>query len=518
MPKEFLKNIEPRDYQKEIFESCKDKNCLIILPTGVGKTLVALMLVIDRMKKFPLNKILFLAPTRPLAEQHLSYFKKHLPEMFAEMNLFTGKIQAPQRKKIWQRSDIIFSTPQCIGNDLKKRLYSLDEVSLLIEDEVHRCVKNYSYTFVAKKYLEQSKTTQIIGMTASPGTDKKTINAICEKLEIEKIEMRNRESKDVKEFLQELNFKIIKLEFPKKFQEINELIKKIYQRNIRILQENNLINGPANKITILEAQRKISLSIKQNPSDYSLYAGASAAASALKISHAIELLETQTLYSLDSYLNNLKQDAAKNQSKAVKKIVASPEFTQAKTIIQDLISQEKEHPKLLELKDLINEKVKANPKYKTIVFTQYRDTVQKICDELKKINITAKPFVGQTKKGESGLSQKEQKKIIEEFSRNEFSVLCATSIGEEGLDIPEVNAVIFYEPIPSAIRTIQRRGRTARLMPGELIMLITKNTRDEIYYWSSFQKEKRMNNAVSSITEDLNSGKINFNNNQKQLF
>ena len=96
------------------------------------------------------------------------------------------------------------------------------------------------------------------------------------------------------------------------------------------------------------------------------------------------------------------------------------------------------------------------------------------------------------KKGETGLSQKEQQEIIKQFSLGEINILCATSIGEEGLDIPEVNAVIFYEPVPSAIRKIQRAGRTARLMPGELIILVTKNTRDEAYYWASFHKEKKM--------------------------
>src|SRR3989338_5596052 len=126
---EFLKDILPRDYQQKIFETCKGKNCLVVLPTGIGKTLVALMLAIERLQKFPESKILFLAPTRPLAEQHLNYFRKHLPELFATMELFTGKVEAPKRKKLWQNADIIFSTPQCIANDLKNALYNLEDIS-----------------------------------------------------------------------------------------------------------------------------------------------------------------------------------------------------------------------------------------------------------------------------------------------------------------------------------------------------------------------------------------------------
>ena len=525
MPEKFLQNIKPRDYQKQIFEKCVEKNCLVVLPTGIGKTLIALMLAIDRMKKFPLEKIVFLAPTRPLAEQHFEYFKKHLPELFAQMELFTGKVKAEQRKKIWQRTDIIFSTPQCIANDLKNCLYDLSEVSLLIEDEAHRCVKNYSYTYVAKKYNEQAQNKRILGLTASPGTDKKTIQTICNCLLIEDVQIRTRDSEDVKQYLQELKFNTIKLEFPKKFDDIRKALKKIYEQNVEDLKKRQILFGPANKITLLECQKRIMRNISTGNKNFNLYHGASSCAQAIKISHAMELLETQTLYSLNNYFQSLFEQANKNQSKAVKKLIAAPEFNYAYNLMQELIAEKLEHPKLLELKAIIDDRISKNPNAKIIVFSQYRDSVTKICKELNSINnVSAKVFIGQAKKSrigqeDSGLSQKEQQEIIRDFSAGKFNILCATSIGEEGLDIPEVNAVIFYEPVPSAIRKIQRAGRTARLMKGELIMLVTKNTRDEAFYWSAFHKEKRMHNAIKSIQEDMenNNNKIKLNNEQKKL-
>jgi ERCC4-related helicase len=108
MPDKVLSHIKPRKYQQEIYDSCKDKNCLVVLPTGIGKTLIGLMLSIYTQKRFPATKTLFLAPTRPLAEQHLAYFKKHLPELFAQLTLFTGKTPANKRQEYWENSDIIF--------------------------------------------------------------------------------------------------------------------------------------------------------------------------------------------------------------------------------------------------------------------------------------------------------------------------------------------------------------------------------------------------------------------------
>lgn len=506
MPQEVLSKIKPREYQQKIFESCKEKNCLVVLPTGVGKTLIALMLSVYTQKKYPASKTLFLAPTRPLAEQHLAYFKKHLPELFAELALFTGKTQAKDRRKIWETSEIIFSTPQCISNDLENNLYTLEEVSLLIEDECHRCLKNYAYTKIAEVYKEQAKNQKILGLTASPGTETEKIKQIAINLGIETIELRTRDSEDVKEYLQDLEFNVIRLEFPEEFKEIDELIKSVYDKKVQELKNRRLLFGPPTKTNIIKLQQQ--LMANRVSGDFNRMIGASVAAQAIKISHLIELLETQTLYTSANYIRNIYEQAAKRQSKAVQKIVKIKEFNQASMKINELLAKNAEHPKLLQLISLMEESIKENPKNKTIIFSQFRDTVIKISEELNKIpNIKAETFVGQAKKANSGLSQKEQQEIMNKFRAGEINVICATSIAEEGLDIPEVNSVIFYEPIPSAIRSIQRRGRTARLMKGKSIILITLDTLDEIFYYTSMSREKRMYKSIESVKDDLDAGK-----------
>ena len=163
----------------------------------------------------------------------------------------------------------------------------------------------------------------------------------------------------------------------------------------------------------------------------------------------------------------------------------------------------KEHPKLEKLREILEEKLKNNKEFKAIVFTQYRDNVLKIKEYLESHNINCEVFVGQAKKRNLGLSQKRQKEILEEFRYGLINVLISTSVGEEGLDIPEVDAVIFYEPIPSAIRKIQRAGRTARTREGEIIVLFAQKTRDEAYYWASWHKEKKMYRLIEKINGEL---------------
>jgi len=495
--------MDPREYQSSIFETAKDFNTLVVLPTGTGKTMIAFLLAKHRIESFPGSKILFLAPTKPLVEQHYRYFTENLPGLYAELQILTGKIDAAKRQKLWPKTDIIFSTPQTIANDLKKKRIDLSEVSLLIEDEAHRCTKSYDYTYIARNYLQNAKNPRIIGMTASPGSDHQTIKDICECLGIEKIESRDRESSDVKPYLQELKVDIVEIEFPAELQAIRVLLNEMYDKKIQELKNRNLLFGPISKKNLLMLQFKLGRMASAGKAHFNVLKGLSVCAQAIKLSHAMELIETQGITPLKRYFQNLFEQANNNQSKAVKQIVKNPLFGKAYSEVIRLEGK-MEHPKFQKLKEIMQSEIISNPKSRFIVFSQYRDMASLISKELNKIEgLKASLFVGQLKKDNIGMSQKEQAAIIEGFREGKINVLTSTSIGEEGLDLPEVNVVIFYEPIPSAIRKIQRQGRTARLKPGKLITLMTKGTRDETYFWAAHHKEKKMKKVIKDIQSDF---------------
>ena len=433
MPYSFLKDISPREYQKKIFETCREKNCLVVLPTGIGKTLIALMLTIERLKKFPEKKVLFLAPTRPLAEQHFFYFKKHLPELFATLELFTGKIKAEKRKKLWQNAEIIFSTPQCVENDLKNNVYDLEEVSLLIEDECHRCLKNYAYKFVVEEYKKESKAQRILGLTASPGTESSKIKEIAKNLGIEAIEIRTRESEDVSPYIQKLKFIIAKINFPEEFEEIKEPLKELYLKKVEELKNRKLLFGPSTKTNILELQKRIMRMISTGNRNFNILAAASACAQAIKLQYCLELLETQTLSSLQRYFLAIFEQAKQGKSKAVQQLIKQPKFNQAYIKTTELIAKKIENPKLARLKELVEEEFKKSKIKRIIVFAQYRETLVKICKRLNELQgVNARVFVGQAKKGTgedaTGLSQKEQQEMIRDFTFGKINVLCASSV------------------------------------------------------------------------------------------
>ena len=93
--------------------------------------------------------------------------------------------------------------------------------------------------------------------------------------------------------------------------------------------------------------------------------------------------------------------------------------------------------------------------------------------------------------------------MVKEFEDIAFTL----QIGEEGLDIAEVNQVIFYDNVPSSIRFIQRRGRTGRKDTGKLVVLIAKNTIDETYYWIGRRKMSAAKSMGSKMTKVLEKNK-----------
>ena len=499
-----IKNFTPRLYQETILATCAVKNTLVVLPTGMGKTNIFLMLSAHRLRLYPNSKILFLGPTRPLIDQYYETFKSYFEIDEKEMAIFTGFVSPEKRAQLWKDAKIIFSTPQGLENDIISGRINLENVSLLGIDEAHKAVGDYAYVFVAKQYNKKSRFPRILALTASPGSDLEKIDEVCKNLYIEEVEVRTDNDPDVKPYIKEIDIKWVNVELPKPLLEIQKYIQDFLKERLEKLKKWGVLQRKdlsfVNKKDLLSLQAQLRARAASGERDFVLWNAISITAEIMKISHALELLETQGIVSLYNYLKKIQVESASTKVKAVKNIVKDLNFRSALIKTENLYNEGVQHPKLIELQKIVDEEIKKKKDIKIIVFNQYRDNALNIVNVLNKMeNIQAKLFVGQQKKGDTGISQKMQKEILNEFKEGKFNVICMTSVGEEGLDIPKVDLVIFYEPIPSAIRHIQRRGRTGRQEKGRVIVLLTKKTRDEGYRWSAFHKEKRMHRILNKL-------------------
>ncbi len=524
--------IEARLYQQVLAaDVLKKGNTMIVAPTALGKTIVATLVAADRLEKVKNSKILVLAPSKPLAIQHESTFKEFLT---VPCSSITGAVKTDERVKRWEESQIISATPQTVESDLLKGRYSLKDVSLVVFDECHHGVGSYSYVYLASRYVKESKFNLILGLTASPGSDKEKIKEVCDNLYIQSIVVKTEEDNDVRPYFNPVAIDWVRVKLSSELEKIKTHVDKALKIRLKGLKNMGVIRTVSvNKLDILKARGRVQSAIARsvNPKK-ECFQAISILSAVINIQHSQELIETQGVVTFNKYVARLR----KKKTKAAKSLIQDPNFGKAIYLAREAEKHGLEHPKLKKVTDIIKKELGQNGQTKLqsdryvkdadqksskiMVFTQYRDSLEMIHQKLEKEGIKSAKFFGQASRdGEKGLTQKEQKEIIKAFKIGEYDVLLSTSVAEEGIDIPAVDLVILYEPVPSEVRMIQRRGRTGRKRSGRVKVLITNGTRDEGYYWASVNKERRMKHQLidPDVLEELNSNAIERMENEKRV-
>ena len=506
-------SLEERKYQLAIAVHAIEDNTLVVLPTGLGKTAVALLVAAMRLRACG-GKILMMAPTKPLVDQHLKMFADKLIEpdgdreaMGSGFALFTGETPTDERKEMWKSSRVIFATPQVIKNDIISGRYSLKDVSLLIVDECHRAVGNYAYVFIADEYMKTGKNPLILAMTASPGSKEEKLMDVCYALSVKIVETRTEENADVRPYIHEREIKYVNITLPPELEHAVILLKKLLEDRLRTLGDLGYIVPSADKLT-MSALNGINAQIQRMIADRNTdaYLAASLHAEIMKIRHAVTLAESQGSEILKAYLNKLSAEGmSPSGTKASQRLCRDALFI---SLLKDTDEWEFELlPKFETTFKLVSEQLEEYPESRIIIFANYRDTVLALCDYLVKKGVDARKFIGQASKDSvKGLTQKKQIETLSEFKDGVFKVLIATSVGEEGLDVPSTDLVIFYESVPSEVRSIQRKGRTGRHGSGTIYVLVTKGTTDETFTHVSRVREKAMTKGIRSLSATAASG------------
>ena len=512
------RTIEFREYQKNIADSATNRNTLVILPTALGKTVVSVIMCADMLYKYRDKRVLVMAPTRPLVGQHLKLFSSVLKILEEQIASITGKTPPEYRGAVWSKKEVrlVLATPEIVKNDLNEGRLQLRDFSLLVFDEAHKAVKDYSYTSIAREYTSQAPFPTILALTASPGAERKRVQEVCDNLFIENIEYRNEDDLDVKPYVNPIDVKWEWFSLSEEHRFIASTLRSMLHERLRWLIQRGVLKKRSvewvfkRDLISLGEELRYTIELTMAEQRAFLYAALANQSAALTLMYCLELIESQGAFSLKAFLNRIEQQEAGKTHPALLK---HPNIIEIRTLLDNVTNEGPKIRYLLERvmnkrdcyqvpknNDENGEYQEDNRRSKILIFTQYRDTARHIVEILSRNNISTCRFVGQAKRmGDEGMTQEKQEQVLEEFRRGDFQVLVATSIAEEGLDIPEVDLVVFYEPIPSEIRYIQRRGRTGRNSPGMVIILAIKDSVDARYLNASSRRVEKMKDSLTSI-------------------
>lgn len=496
--------VEYREYQSQIAERASEESSLIALPTGTGKTVIAALIAAQRTTESD-KPILFLAPNKPLvSQQHESFMELLSGEKEAFLQV-TGDTSPDTREKIWGKleADYVFATPQIIENDIIAGRLDISQFSSVFFDECHKATGNYAYTFIADQYIDETTASErlVTGMSASPGSSEDDILKLCDRLNIKNVEIMGEDDELLQEHLHTPDVEQKWVELDDEILEIRDLLEKTAQERYKELEEMGFLSSSRKNLSFGELRQARSEIQKEKESPdgdtEKAYSAFSVHAEAMKLHHAVKLIDTQGVNSIKSYLEEQKNEARKSDaSKAVKRMCKRKNIRKA---LRKAKEYDQTHPKKTVLRMYLIDTVTEGGQM--ILFTEYLDTASELTDFINSHDgISAKKFTGQ-----SQMSQKQQQQVLDEFRNNGFDVLVSTSVGEEGLDIPDASMVVFYEPVSQGIRSIQRRGRTARESYGKVVILIGEGTRDEGFHYASQAQEDKMKENLNKLSESQDS-------------
>ena len=490
--------IEARAYQLDAVNESLAGSMLLVLPTAAGKTAVAWMLIAEKLIE-KVGKILLIAPTVALVNQHLKGINKILALKEIEPISITGQNIANKRAAMWISSRIVIATPQVVRNDIINGILSIEEYSLVIFDEAHHCTGEHAMAQVGRLYNSKSQNPLILGMTASPGSNISQVEEICKNLNLERIHLRTPEDPMISEYLSNLEVQEIKVNVPEEIMVLtNPLI--LWQKGI-VDRERRLgiyiMPGEINHIGLSNAMDRAKKAI--NRGKKSAYSSISQIGIAMRLHHLINHMLCQGTAASREFLNRLENE---NDNKSVRNFMRD---IRIQKLLIEIKKKNEIHSKVGAVRRLVRERLRRNLDSKIIIFASFRDTITVLDEAMGDLkDARAIQFIGQTNRSSGeGLKPKEQIKRLEEFRNGSANILISTSVGEEGLDIPTADLVIFYEPVSSETRTIQRRGRTGRQREGEIIVLIAEGTRDENARSAALKREKNMHKVVQRVKRKL---------------
>ncbi|XP_052437420.1 Fanconi anemia group M protein isoform X1 [Carassius gibelio] len=515
-------NFPLREYQLRISEAALLKNTLVCLPTGLGKTFIASVLMYNFYRWFPAGKIVFMAPTKPLVAQQIQACHGVMGIPQEHMAELTGSTAAQQRRELWRSKRVFFLTPQVMVNDLSRNSCPAAHVRCVVIDEAHKATGNHAYCQVIRELSNQTQQFRVLALSATPGGDVKAVQQVISNLLISHIELRSEDSPDVQTHVHQRSLEKIVVPPGETLAQYQtrylQVLEKFTSRltQMRLLNQRDLRSLTKYQIILSREQ------FRRNPpphiqgpqqgvieGDFSI---------CISLYHGYELLQQMGVRSLFLFIQNIFS-GPRESARVRNELQRSPVFMDLYREMESMFTTASRdpgepyvysHPKLQKLDEVVlqhfetwttssDSKPSAEVSTRVMIFSSFRESVQEIAEMLSRHQplLRVMTFMGQASagKGVRGFTQKEQLEVVRRFREGGFNTLVSTCVGEEGLDIGEVDLIVCFDAQKSPIRLVQRMGRTGRRRQGRIVVILAEG-REERTYNQSQSNRRSINKSI----------------------
>ncbi|XP_063259928.1 ATP-dependent RNA helicase DHX58 [Prinia subflava] len=513
--------MELRGYQREAAAPALcGRNSIVWLPTGAGKTRVAVYVCRRHLESRRGGKVAVLVNKVHLVDQHTQKEFHALQDTFRVTSISGDTSHKTFFADLVRRSDVVICTAQILQNALvsteEDMHVELTDFSLLVIDECHHTHKDGVYNKIMLRYLQRKLSgeqdlPQVLGLTASPGTGGATsfkeavehILQICANLDSEKITSVQDEEQHLQSHVPQ----------PKKQYDLcqervqdpfGEQLKKVMVQIQQFMGKPDLPRDFGTQIyeqRIVELERRAAEMFCRKTRVCALHLRKYN--DALLINDSVRMVDAfqclQQFYSVERD----KRDPTEQFLTAT--------FEENRASLQALARDERyENPRLSKLEELLREHFQPLGTSRGIVFTKTRQSAHSLLSwlqttaTLRRQHIRAAVLTGAGYSNQTRhMTQNEQQDVIKQFREGALNLLFSTSVAEEGLDIPECNIVVRYGLMTNEIAMMQARGR-ARAKDSVYSVLAKANSREvtrELLNEDLVELMKRAIQAVQAMPE-----------------
>uniref|UniRef100_A0A7N6FLH4 RNA helicase n=1 Tax=Anabas testudineus TaxID=64144 RepID=A0A7N6FLH4_ANATE len=526
-------NIVLRDYQEDVARpALEGKNIIICLPTGSGKTRVAVYItkqhLDSRRAEGRSGKVVVLVNKVPLVEQH--YSAEFLP--YLKQNYKVERVSGDSQLKISfteivKKNDVVICTAQILENYLERDNKGEDEgvklsdLTLIVIDECHHTQKGGVYNHIMMRYLKQKHSNirlkkqqkepvplpQILGLTASPGVGGATkmekaeehILRICANLDASKIMTRS-----LGEYKKE-PMKTTMLVEDRKEDPFGDVIKKIMNaiHDHAQLTPTCDLGSQNYEQWVVQLEAKAAKEEDQNVRVCTAHLR--------QYNEGLNLSNTIRMCDAFSFLNQYYEEEMKK--KTLPDQEHTIQITDTERFLFSLFKElqklaenpEYENDSLSKLRTKILQEFSSRKEARGIIFTKTRRSAIALSQWIQEnpkfadIGVKASYVIGGGDQSVvKPMTSAEQRDVLNKFRTGKVNLLIATTVAEEGLDIAACNFVIRYGLVTNEIAMIQAKGR-GRAEDSSYTLVEVKNTGVAEKESVNEYRQKMMDKAIDKI-------------------